>query len=628
MKTRHRFKSVLLSVALMVTAFGGSVRTFTSYATAAARTNTKIIEIDGKKFASPAGIVANGTTYMPIWYVMQALKQIGVSSTGNAHNWQITTSAQVQASGNPGHGSIGLYVNGELIAKVSGISAQDPSSGSVTTYIPVYYIMQILKQAGIGNTWDGTSWDIVSASADTQQTGQSSGGTVSGSASGSDTTDPNSISAYQGATSPPNDAMSDESYWQRASEDLYLGAQTTDPASSASGAPLLNVEPGQQIYLCAYAYTRDITKATFYVNSPDVALSTADANTSLQTGSGHIMTTAMMVPSKPGIYTVQAEADGEFSVPLVLIVGLDQLSGTPFTAPSGQVQGVLPLPTILPRAPEKLNSDGSSFFYFPTDINGWLPVKGRVKPGSADYMVVELGAPDNTLQWSYTLPVSPDGTFGALLRAPVPGQVQVQLIPHYFEDLNANGSVTPIGVYDATNSGPAAAETDQAMLASAFSDYNMNPEFNQTASVLMRNAPSIQAGVAAIANVVGEKITFDWKNFSANILWQNSTTVWQSNSGVDIDIAELAVSMYRSIGIPAETVTGKAPLDASPDSHEWIRVWVNNAWEPIDPSWNSLSDPNASTDIPSFILVSDYMGLTSAMSSTHQEDPALTGISE
>jgi len=36
-------------------------------------------------------------------------------------------------------------------------AAKDPNSGVMTTFIPIWYIMQVMKGAGIANTWNGNS---------------------------------------------------------------------------------------------------------------------------------------------------------------------------------------------------------------------------------------------------------------------------------------------------------------------------------------------------------------------------------------------------------------------------------------------------------------------------------------
>lgn len=101
------------------------------------------------------------TTYMPIWYVMQMLKNQGIESAWDGHNWhlstgKVTTLGQVE----PGTGTMHVYVDGTLVQNVTGVYATDPSAGKKTTYMPIWYVQQVLMKLGIENTWDGTTWSL------------------------------------------------------------------------------------------------------------------------------------------------------------------------------------------------------------------------------------------------------------------------------------------------------------------------------------------------------------------------------------------------------------------------------------------------------------------------------------
>ncbi len=101
------------------------------------------------------------TTYMPIWYVMQLLKQVGASSVWDGHNWHITTTKAIDLTNlNPGQGTMGIYLNGTLVQKVNGAYAKDPSTGENTTYMPIWYVMQILNKLSIQSNWNGTTWSF------------------------------------------------------------------------------------------------------------------------------------------------------------------------------------------------------------------------------------------------------------------------------------------------------------------------------------------------------------------------------------------------------------------------------------------------------------------------------------
>jgi hypothetical protein len=131
--------------------------------------------------------VSHNTTYMPIWYVMQALHGFGIRSSWEGADWRLTTTTAGQAGaagvGQPGasgssgsgqqgassvtgsaqsvgRGNIAIYLDGRLVMRVNGEAAADPSTHKATTYMPIWYVMQILKSMGLTSTWDGTTWTV------------------------------------------------------------------------------------------------------------------------------------------------------------------------------------------------------------------------------------------------------------------------------------------------------------------------------------------------------------------------------------------------------------------------------------------------------------------------------------
>lgn len=126
--------------------------------------NDKVITLDGHASIVPAMVNRYGrtlTTYLPIWYVMHMLKDMGISSTWDGHNWHLTTGSTLSlGSGNPGHGAMHIYLNGELVQNVTGLYVADPSTSKPTTYMPVWYLMQVVKRLSVANSWDGTTWSL------------------------------------------------------------------------------------------------------------------------------------------------------------------------------------------------------------------------------------------------------------------------------------------------------------------------------------------------------------------------------------------------------------------------------------------------------------------------------------
>lgn len=115
----------------------------------------------------PYGFSQGSTMYMPIWYVMNVLQSVGIQSTWSNNVWNLTVpqSFTVDLSNiQVGSGTISLQINGTLVHQVNGIAAVDPSSGKETTFVPIWYMQQLLQRVGVTSTWDGTTWTLDASS--------------------------------------------------------------------------------------------------------------------------------------------------------------------------------------------------------------------------------------------------------------------------------------------------------------------------------------------------------------------------------------------------------------------------------------------------------------------------------
>ncbi|MCL6518193.1 serine hydrolase domain-containing protein [Alicyclobacillus sp.] len=123
----------------------------------------KQVVLDGRVLSRPYSRVADGTTHMPIWYIGKALEAMGIAQTwdGNRHAWHLTLPKGMTADFSgmaPGTGNTDLFVNGVLVKRINTYAWPDPAGGGDTTYVPIYYLQQILAAAGVHNTWDGQAW--------------------------------------------------------------------------------------------------------------------------------------------------------------------------------------------------------------------------------------------------------------------------------------------------------------------------------------------------------------------------------------------------------------------------------------------------------------------------------------
>jgi transglutaminase-like putative cysteine protease len=404
-------------------------------------------------------------------------------------------------------------------------------------------------------------------------------------------------SGYRTVQAPPNSATDDSEFWRRAGKDIYIEACSYPfyMDNATSGPALLKAEPGDPIYLTVASSTKNIDPTPiWFVNSPYATISPV-CDYEFSRG-GYRVGVGTFTATKPGIYTVQAESGGEYSMPLVLLVGLDKLTASRNLAVSGKTYGIQPLPRNLPSVPSRTQNGITYKPYRP--INGWLPVSGYVK--GADSVVVYLWSGNS--DWSYCLPVH-NGQFSGLVRIPFTGNdVKVLICTNFNQSLTQHGRIPSGAIYDVSNSVPIS-RLDKARLASAEMDVNMLPDFAREASILMDNSPTTKTGIVAISNFAAEKVQYDWPTYlSGKSLWCDSATLWNKPIGVCQDIAALAATMMKSIGIPVETVVGAAPKGPQ-QNHEWLQAYDGSSWIILDPTWDS---PTSEQDMTKDVLSNEY----------------------
>ncbi|AEJ42317.1 hypothetical protein TC41_0351 [Alicyclobacillus acidocaldarius subsp. acidocaldarius Tc-4-1] len=126
------------------------------------------IVVNGQVLSNPYEMVGidsgNKTGFFPIYYFSQALAKIGIQATWNGvtHTWALTDSnvnaANVQVAGGIGTGNTTVTVNGTVVKKFNTQVARDPAAGPkgpITTYLPIYYINNILKALNINGSFSG-----------------------------------------------------------------------------------------------------------------------------------------------------------------------------------------------------------------------------------------------------------------------------------------------------------------------------------------------------------------------------------------------------------------------------------------------------------------------------------------
>lgn len=106
------------------------------------------------------------TTYVPVYYVNQALTRLGYKVTWNGatKTWAIvTTQTSLDLSALPAStGNTTITVNGTVVTKLNTVVERDPSSNINTTYVPIYFLGTLFKVLGLSQKWNGTTatWSI------------------------------------------------------------------------------------------------------------------------------------------------------------------------------------------------------------------------------------------------------------------------------------------------------------------------------------------------------------------------------------------------------------------------------------------------------------------------------------
>lgn len=164
---------IVLSVSTFSTAIGMQTPQQAYASTTPAMQKSNII-VDGQHFSTQYKYVYNGTTYMPIWYIMQALKKSGAQVSWNGSQWKIGVNGSFTPTvwrGFGGNGEVMIYNTSDpnnVQTVETGINMQvypDPADGIKTTFFPIYDIQVILRDLGYStDTWDGTNWSIAMGS--------------------------------------------------------------------------------------------------------------------------------------------------------------------------------------------------------------------------------------------------------------------------------------------------------------------------------------------------------------------------------------------------------------------------------------------------------------------------------
>ncbi|MCY0887620.1 MAG: hypothetical protein OWQ59_04100 [Alicyclobacillaceae bacterium] len=138
------------------------------------------IVVNGQHFSTQYKFVYDGTTYMPIYYVMQVMNKIkGFSAVwnGSLHKWFIDGPFGMPTLNlNSKSGQTSILMNGKVVeSNIDTLVSTDPASGKKTTFMPIWYIQQALNAAGFNSrtdAWNGVTgnWSLQFSESSTSST--------------------------------------------------------------------------------------------------------------------------------------------------------------------------------------------------------------------------------------------------------------------------------------------------------------------------------------------------------------------------------------------------------------------------------------------------------------------------
>ncbi|WP_258112158.1 hypothetical protein [Alicyclobacillus sp. SP_1] len=140
------------------------------------RGNT-VIEWNGTTLLHAVHLVAvdpwshESTSWLPVYYLDEAMQKAGFTAAwdGTTGTWSLTvpsTYGMPPDVSNPpssqatNRTKMAIALNGTVVAYAPRLVAPDPYSGVETTYVPIYYVTQVMKRVGITPTWNGLDWDF------------------------------------------------------------------------------------------------------------------------------------------------------------------------------------------------------------------------------------------------------------------------------------------------------------------------------------------------------------------------------------------------------------------------------------------------------------------------------------
>ncbi|MCY0895847.1 MAG: hypothetical protein OWS03_06080 [Alicyclobacillaceae bacterium] len=140
------------------------------------RGNT-VIEWNGTALLHAVHLVAvdpwshESTSWLSVYYLDEAMHKAGFTAAwdGTTGTWSLTVPStygtppdvsNAPSSQATNRSNMAISLNGTVVAYAPRLVAPDPYSGAETTYVPIYYVTQVMKRVGMTPTWNGLDWDF------------------------------------------------------------------------------------------------------------------------------------------------------------------------------------------------------------------------------------------------------------------------------------------------------------------------------------------------------------------------------------------------------------------------------------------------------------------------------------
>jgi len=133
------------------------------------------VSASGAYLAHPKHVTGNDpwsghlTSWVPLYYLQESLKALGVTTTWNGSSLDVTSvpsawhvkSGAAQYRGNPSSTQMQFSIDGaeKGYLRAPKLVVTDPASGLYTTYVPIYYADLFLNSVlSMGASWNGDTW--------------------------------------------------------------------------------------------------------------------------------------------------------------------------------------------------------------------------------------------------------------------------------------------------------------------------------------------------------------------------------------------------------------------------------------------------------------------------------------